>query len=384
MIVRFMAAVAVTAIGLQAQSNFIVVGPGRMTFRVAADTLLEGFGQLRGARVNPAFLGAPDLPFKLTEIRVDRSTGDPEGKTNFVVVSPTSGVTPMSLYVGLNPNIVPYMRTGVYSLTVLFNDPVNPRPFSGGISVDLVITGSGPPAIEAVVHAASLQPGISPGQLVTIRGTRLSTPPLTGEPDSAGQFPTLLGNSRIMINGVAAPILYVSNTQINCVAPNSIKGSRTAEVVVERPYPSGTVIRSQPVTVPVQDTLPGIFTSDASGSGVAAGVPGESNPAPKGSVITFYATGAGVWEIPYPDGALVLSDIHAFDNKILIPAAPVSVTIGGQPAKVIQAGRMPRQVSGMLMVKAEVPQNAGSGEQPITLTIGERDNSAQRVTVWVK
>jgi uncharacterized protein (TIGR03437 family) len=179
-----------------------------------------------------------------------------------------------------------------------------------------------------------------------------------------------------MINGVAAPILYVSNTQINCVAPNSIKGSRTAEVVVERPYPAGTVIRSQPVTVPVQDTFPGIFTSDATGSGLAAGVNNESNPTPKGSVITFYATGAGVWEIPYPDGALVLSDIHASDNKILIPAAPVSVTIGGQPAKVIQAGRMARQVSGMLMVKAEVPQTAGSGEQPITLTIGDRDNSA--------
>jgi trimeric autotransporter adhesin len=238
-----------------------------------------------------------------------------------------------------------------------------------------VILGSGLPNIGSVVNAASLQPGISPGQLVTIRGTHLSTPPLTGEPDSGGQFPILLGNSRVTFNGTAAPILYVSNNQINCVTPNSLKDSRTAEVIVERPYPGGTIIRSQLVTVQVQDTFPGIFTSDANGSGVAAGVNDESNPAPKGSVITFYATGAGSWEIPYPDGALALSEINPPDNKLLIPAAPVSVTIGGQPAKIIQASRMAKQVSGMLVVQVQVPEGIGSGAQPITLTIGGRDNS---------
>jgi uncharacterized protein (TIGR03437 family) len=205
-------------------------------------------------------------------------------------------------------------------------------------------------------------------------------------------YPTLLGNSRVTFNGIAAPILYVSNNQINCVAPNGLKGSRTAEIVVERPYPGDVVIRSQPVTVQVQDTLPGIFTADTSGSGTAAivngapavGVNSENNPTPKGSVITFYATGAGSWEIPYPDGALVLSEINPSNNNPLIPTASVSVTIGGQPAKVIQASRQARQVSGMLEVKAEVPQGIGSRAQPIVLKIGERDSSPQTTTVWVR
>jgi hypothetical protein len=115
LILRFIAAIGIAAIYLQGQSNFVNVSPSRMTFRATADTPLEGFGQLQRAFAGRAFLDAPELPFKLTEILVHRTTGDPEGKTNFVVVSPTLGVTPMSMYVGLNPNLVPYMRTGVYS-----------------------------------------------------------------------------------------------------------------------------------------------------------------------------------------------------------------------------------------------------------------------------
>ncbi|MCW5982954.1 MAG: IPT/TIG domain-containing protein [Bryobacteraceae bacterium] len=264
-----------------------------------------------------------------------------------------------------------------------------------GLSVYLRLSFQGAPQIESVANAASLQPGVSPGQLVTIRGAHLSTPPLVGEADSAGLFPSVLGHSRVTFNGIPAPLLYVSNNQINCVVPHGVAGSQTAQVIVERPRPSGVNDASPPVTVPVSETSPAIFTVDQSGSGPGAivntgagtGFNTESNPAPKGAAITFYATGAGTWNVPYPDGSLVLSVRQALPPpfpEFLAPVAPVSVTIGGQPANVVRAAAQRNRVSGMLEVTTEVPAGIGAGAQPIVLKVGENDNARQNVTVWVR
>jgi uncharacterized protein (TIGR03437 family) len=64
--------------------------------------------------------------------------------------------------------------------------------------------------------------------------------------------------------------------------------------------------------------------------------------------------------------------------------APVSVTIGGQPATIRYAGAAPYQVLGIFQVNAVVPEGIGSGPQPIVLTAGENSNSQQQVTVAVQ
>ena len=45
----------------------------------------------------------------------------------------------------------------------------------------------------------------------------VSSPPVTAEPDSAGLFPKVISDTRVTFNGIPAPLLYVSNNQINCV-----------------------------------------------------------------------------------------------------------------------------------------------------------------------
>jgi uncharacterized protein (TIGR03437 family) len=113
----------------------------------------------------------------------------------------------------------------------------------------------------------------------------------------------------------------------------------------------------------------------------------EDNPAPKGTEITVYATGAGAWNIKYPDGSIVLTwgvGLPPPYPEFLAPVAPVSVTIGGQPAKVTAVRPQLMRVSGMLQVTAEIPVGVGSGAQPVVLKIGENDNAAQNVTVWVR
>ena len=66
------------------------------------------------------------------------------------------------------------------------------------------------------------------------------------------------------------------------------------------------------------------------------------------------------------------------------PVAPVSVTVGGQAARVVSATAQPMRVSGMLQVTAEIPEGVGSGLQPVVLKIGDNDNAQQNVTVWVR
>ncbi|MEK7996989.1 MAG: IPT/TIG domain-containing protein [Planctomycetota bacterium] len=298
--------------------------------------------------------------------------------------------------IALNPKVVPYMRPGHYELTVLFENPERPEFGADGVRVQLRLNFPGFPEITSVANAASLQPGISPGQLVTIRGAHLSSPPVIGEADSAGLFPTVIGHTRVRFNGIPAPLLYVSTEQINCVVPHGVAGSRTAQVVVElTAEPAAATIRSSAVTVPVSDTSPGIFTADQSGSGPGAilntgpgtGFNAESNPAPRGTAITFYGTGAGAWNVAYPDGGLVLASrlgLAPPSPEFLAPLAPVSVTIGGQPARVVAATAQSMRVSGMLQVTAEIAEGIGSGPRPVVLKVGDNDNAEQNVTVWVR
>ncbi len=158
------------------------------------------------------------LPFRFAGIKaVDcRGCGD-EGPPDFVVVSPSSGVTPASVVVTLNPNVLPYLPSGSITFSVVFAKPGESCPGTcAGANMVLRLIGSGVPSVTSVVNAATLRPGpIAPGEIVSIFGERLGTPPVSAQYDTGGQYPTTLGNSQVTFNGVAAPLLYVSTTQIN-------------------------------------------------------------------------------------------------------------------------------------------------------------------------
>ena len=90
---------------------------------------------------------------------------------------------------------------------------------------------------------------IAPGELVTIHGVNLAQ-------DKPGV--------RVLFDGVEAPVLYVSPTQLNLIAPSEITGKRSVVVAVE----SGG-LRS--VTgVSVAASAPGLLTADRTGAGLLA------------------------------------------------------------------------------------------------------------------
>ena len=102
----------------------------------------------------------------------------------------------------------------------------------------------------------------------------------------------------------------------------------------------------------------------------------ERTPAPRGSIVTFYATGEGQTD---PEGV---------DGRLAVPPLPkplqkVSLTIGGFPAEIMYAGAAPGY-AGLIQVNARVPGGfAPTGVLPVILWVGDKP-SQPGLTVAVR
>jgi len=136
-------------------------------------------------------------------------------------------------------------------------------------------------------------------------------------------------------------------------------------------------------SIPVAASVPGVFTSTASGSGSAVAfnqdgtVNSAANPAVKGSVVVLFATGEGVTNPPGQDGMIASTDI------LREPVLPVTLAIGGVNAQVLYAGSSPGNVAGVMEVEAVVPATAASGADAVLLSVGTAGSQAN-VVVNVK
>jgi uncharacterized protein (TIGR03437 family) len=138
----------------------------------------------------------------------------------------------------------------------------------------------------------------------------------------------------------------------------------------------------------VATTAPGLFTTNASGTGPGAilnsdlSLNSAANPVARGDIAVIYMTGEGETS---PNGVTGKVTTVASPPAPLTPAPllPVSVTIGGQPANWNFAGEAPGFVSGVMQLNVVVPTNIAAGDQPIVVTIGGVP-SQQGVTVSVK
>ena len=128
-----------------------------------------------------------------------------------------------------------------------------------------------------------------------------------------------------------------------------------------------------PVSIPVAAASPALFTADSSGQGQAAAANQDgslnaaNNPAQKGSIMTFYATGEGQTIPPGVDGKPASSPLPA-------PVLGAQLLIGGVAAGIQYVGAAPGEVAGVLQINARIPMNIPIGRQPVLLRIGEFDS----------
>ena len=234
------------------------------------------------------------------------------------------------------------------------------------------------PVVNAAVHGATGKSAKAvPGEIVTFYGSALGPlSPLSGILTTPSLIGATVGDIKVMFGGNAAPILYASHGQTNVVVPYAVSGRSSIPVTL---YNTG--IPSAAVMLDVAEVAPGVFTMDGSGRGpaIALNENGSLNtaasPAPAGSVIVLYGTGAGNASPAVADGTIA----GASPSK---PVSAVSVTIGGRPADVLYAGDAPGLVSGALQINARIPAGV-SGNAAVVLTVGDAA-SPSGVTISVQ
>jgi len=240
-----------------------------------------------------------------------------------------------------------------------------------GTANSVVVYGelaSDPPAIAAVTNAAIYAASaIAPGALISLFGSGLA--PVTAATSSV-TLPLSLADVGVTINGVPAPVHYVSPRQINAQVPYGVP-----------PGPASVVVRvtgvlSPAFTFAVQPAAPGIFTSakgQASVLNADGSVNAPENPAVTGTVVSLFFTGQGPIVHPVDDGAAPAS------GPPVSATLPASATIGGVAAEVWFAGLSP-VYPGLAQMNLLVPRLA-SGTYAVVIKIGDAASNTAQLTV---
>jgi uncharacterized protein (TIGR03437 family) len=307
----------------------------------------------------------------------------PSTGANFLTVTPSSGTTPATLALAVDPAVSSTLAAGTYTGDVQVSSGTGAVQT---VKVTLIVNPAGTPVILSVVNGASLQPAaVSPGEIITIFGNNIgpATPTTVTEftKTASGMVPTTLVNVSVTFNNVPAPIIFVAPGQINAMVPYEIAGQTNVPVVVTN---NGTA--SAVTTVNVAATAPSIFSLSQGGNGQGAilnqdeSINGSNNPAAPGSIISIYATGEGQLVPAGTTGCITGGTL-----PLPKPVANVSVTIGGEPATpILYAGEAPDQICGLIQINATLPSDLSAGPQPVVLTFGTATNAAQSITVVVK
>ncbi|MGA2195212.1 MAG: IPT/TIG domain-containing protein [Bryobacteraceae bacterium] len=239
-----------------------------------------------------------------------------------------------------------------------------------------------PVSVDFVNNAASNQfLGISPGEIVTIKGSGLGPAQLvSAKAGNDGLYPTQLGGATVQFNGVAAPLLYASSTQVAAVAPYGVTGASVQAVVSYQGQ------ASLPLTMQVVASAPGLFTSDGSGVGQAAAINQDgtlnsaSNPAPIGTVVSLFATGLGQTSPAAVDGQVSVPPLSEL-------TLPVSVAIGFctvDAAQLQYAGPAPGEIAGVMQINVPLLPCVPTGNAvPVQIGPGNALSSYQPATIAV-
>ena len=236
---------------------------------------------------------------------------------------------------------------------------------------------------DCIVNAASyIGGGVAPGEIVTVFGSAMGPAelaPLSVTLD--GRLSTALAGVRVLFDGAAAPLLYVSARQSGAIVPFAVAGKSFVDVAVDF-----NGVRSDPIRVPVLKSRPGIFSLDGSGSGPGAilnedgSLNSPLNPAARGSVVTLFGTGGGEAAAGVLDGQIVTGAVPSttLPVSVVFDLGLEDLGIVPQPAEVLYAGGVYGSVAGLLQVNVRLPRGVSMGSRvPFVLAIGSEWTGSQ-------
>lgn len=217
---------------------------------------------------------------------------------------------------------------------------------------------------SSIVNSGNYTAGpLAPNTLVTIFGTDLSFYEATGVRDVQGALPMELGNVRVVVGNLAAPLYYVSPSQINFIVPAGLRAGNVKLYVARQglagPVLDMTMVDSAPATFKLGSDS--IIAVHASGELISA-----DSPAKRGEVIVVYATGLGntnpaLPQFGPPTYPALMSRFS--DLRVVLNGAPIT------QSRVLYGGVTPGWL-GLYQVNVAVPDDAPENPE-IRLSVGD-------------
>ncbi len=263
--------------------------------------------------------------------------------TAWLTVSPLSGTGPASLSLAANASA---LRNGVYRATLILQG-TDTLPQFLEVPVTLEAGVSQSMSIDGITNAASYQLAVAPGMLASVFGSQLAPEPVLA---SSLPLPLQTEDVAVTVNGVAAPLLYISPTQLNVQIPYET-GAGPAVLGVNF---NGQVTMHEFTVTP---TAPGIFAAAGALVPFAAGKPGDTLP--------LFMTGEG--DVSPFLGTNVTPPASTPLTQLPKPVFPVTVTVGGVPAVIYFIG-IPSGLLGT-QINFTIPPGAAPGVQPLVVTV---------------
>ena len=235
-----------------------------------------------------------------------------------------------------------------------------------------------PPGIHADFNlvSAAAGGGLAPGGLGSVFVSSGAAGAFTAEPPA---LPTTLGNVTLTIGGsvvltpsgwvyvpaseMKIPLLYVDPNQINFQVPPGYQPS-TSVARIERP--DGTALNGLSV---ISSSAPAIFKLNGTSAGAVLNqdntVNAPNNPAPRGSVIQIFATGAGDTTPLLAPGQAAPANgdplIPVSVTPLVLIGTPKDQALNG-PGELLFSGLAPG-LPGVWQINARIPPNTTPGSQ---------------------
>lgn len=252
------------------------------------------------------------------------------------------------------------LQAGMATISATYSGGGSSASATVNVTVVAASVASGTPTISAggLVNAASYAAASAPGGLLSVFGSTLS--PATQTATSI-PLPYTMSGISALVNGVAAPLSYVSGGLVNLQIPYEVNaGSATVSINNNGQVTTGT------------------FTLAAAGPGIFMDsnmmvVP--TNTASTGQPVAVYFTGAGAVTPAVADGTAPTGS-----TNLPAPVATITVTVGGVAATVNYVGLTPGSV-GVTQVNFTVPSGVAAGKQPVVVTAGSAKSAAAYLTV---
>ncbi len=223
------------------------------------------------------------------------------------------------------------------------------------------IHSAGRAAVVTVIDRSTPSPSVMAG-VANAAGPTISGRVVPGEVISI--YGSGLG-SQVLVDEIAAPVLYSSPTQINAVVPFEVEGRDRITVSAGSARAVLALTAAQPEIFKTADGYAAALNEDGT-------INSKTNPAKSGSLVTVWGTGAPDWPAGTVDGSIN-------------PSSPLTyLSVGVRPelqdTQVAFAGAAPGMVAGVFQVNVRLPATSGQSVSLWPVSVNEVGSPA---SVWV-